>query len=136
MLTYGNLSAGANNDCPDPMAPTGVVSLTIDGTQVDAAAIITLCVSRPDQLAEMDQPLGTAVRIIDWNGEKDGCTFKLDGSRLITGNAHAVGMCDNGTNSAGWALGLSGNISLQRTCGMTVDSIAVELDGLVAVKKK
>jgi len=136
-LTYGNLSAGANNDCPDAMAPSGVVSVTVDGTQVDAAAIITLCIPRPDLLAKMDQPLGgTGVRIIDWNGEKDNCTFKLDGSRLITGSTHAVGLCDNGTNGAGFALGLAGNISLVRTCGMTVDSIAVELDGVVAVKKK
>ena len=135
-LTYGNLSAGANNDCPDPMAPTGVVSLTVDGTQTDASALITLCIPRPDLLAEMDQSLGTAVRIIDWNGEKDGCTYAFESSRVVSGTAHAVGMCDNGTNDAGWALGLTGNISLRRTCPTVSDTIAVQLDGLVAVKAK
>ena len=50
--------------------------------------------------------------------------------------AHADGLCDNGTHDAGWALGLTGNLSLIRTCGMTMDSVAVQLDGLVAVKKK
>jgi hypothetical protein len=118
------------------MAPSGVISLTVDGTQTDAAAIITLCIPRPDLLAKADQPLGSAVKIIDWNGDKDGCTFALEPSRVVTGNAHAVGMCDNGKSDAGWALGLSGNISLRRTCATTTDTIAVELDGLVAVKAK
>ena len=29
-LTYDTLQSGANNDCPDPMAPSGVVSMTIE----------------------------------------------------------------------------------------------------------
>jgi hypothetical protein len=136
-LTYGNLSSGANNDCPDPMAPTGVVSLTVDGTQTDAAAILTLCIPRPDLLAEMDLPLGTGgVRIIDFNGDKDGCTFAFESTRPVTGTVHTRGMCDNGKNEAGYALGIQGNISLRRTCATMTDTIAVELDGLVAVKQK
>lgn len=135
-LNYGNFSSGANNDCPDPMAPSGVVSLTVDGTQVDSTSLITLCIPRPDLLAKADQPIGTGLRIIDVFGDKDGCTYALDTSRLATGTAHASGMCDNGTNDAGYALGITGNISLRRTCGATIDSIAVEISGMVAVTQK
>ncbi len=132
-LDYGNLQSGANNDCPDPDAPSGVVSLTISGTQMDSPSIITFCVPRPDLLQTMDQPIGSGFRIIDFNGEKDGCTFTYESSRPATGNAHAVGMCDNGESSAGWALAISGNISLRRTCPTMTDTIALTLDGNVAV---
>ena len=41
-LTYGHLTAGANNDCPAADAPAGVVSLTISGTQTDGTGLVTL----------------------------------------------------------------------------------------------
>jgi hypothetical protein len=132
-LTYGNLTAGANNDCPDPDAPAGVVSLTIGGTQTDGTAIVTFCLPRPDQLAQMDLQLGTGLRIIDFNGEKDGCMFTIEGTRPVTGTVHATGLCDNGKDSAGFALGIDGNISLRRNCPTMTDTIAVTLEGKVAV---
>lgn len=135
-LTYGGFTSGANNDCRDPMAPEGVISLTLEGTQQGTASIITLCIPRPDLLAKSDQQIGSGLRIIDINGDKDGCTYAYDSSRVATGTVHAVGMCDNGTNDAGYALGIEGNISLRRTCGTTIDSIAVEVGGQVAVKQK
>ena len=118
------------------MAPEGVISLTLDCTQADGTAIITLCIPRPDQLTKMDQPLGTGLRIIDLNGDKDGCTYAFEGTRPVTGTVHVSGMCDNGTNDAGYALGINGNISLRRTCPTMTDTIAVTLDGTVAVKQK
>jgi hypothetical protein len=135
-LTYGNFTSGANNDCPDPMAPEGVVSLTLEGTQQGSTSIITLCIPRPDLVAVMDQSIGSGIRIIDVNGEANGCTFMYDSSRIATGTVHVRGMCDNGTNDAGYALGLTGNMSLRRNCGGTLDSVAVELSGNVAVKQK
>ncbi|HEY5947246.1 MAG TPA: hypothetical protein VIV40_17200 [Kofleriaceae bacterium] len=135
-LNYGNLTSSANNDCRDPTAPAGVISLTIDGTQTDAAQLITFCIPRPDQLMAMDQPLGTGLKIIDFNGEKDGCMYSLEPTRPVTGTVHVTGMCDNGTNSAGYALGIDGNISLRRVCTTTTDTIAVTLQGLVAVAQK
>jgi hypothetical protein len=46
---YTMLQAGANNDCPDPNAPAGVISLTIAGIQDGIEpGLITLCVPRPD----------------------------------------------------------------------------------------
>jgi hypothetical protein len=53
MLAYGDLVAGANNDCPAADAPTGVVSLTISGTQMPGSGgsgLVTFCIPRPDQL--------------------------------------------------------------------------------------
>jgi hypothetical protein len=137
-LTYGNFTSGVNNDCPDPMAPEGVISLTLEGTQKDAATtqLIVMCMPRPDLLATMDQPINTGLRIIDVNGEANGCTFKYDSSRVATGMVHSRGLCDNGTNDNGYAIGITGNVSLRRTCGTTIDSVAVELSGMVAVKQK
>lgn len=136
-LTYGNLSSGANNDCPDPDLPIGeIVSVTIEGTQQDGASIITFCLPRPDKLQTQDLPLGTGLRIIDFNGEKDDCTYAFEGSRPVTGTVHSIGLCDNAKNPAGWALGIDGNISLRRTCPTTTDTIAVSLRGTVAVTAK
>ena len=137
-LNYGNLTSGVNNDCPDPMAPEGVISVTVEGSQKDATTtqLIVVCIPRPDLLATMDQPIGTGLRIIDVNGEANGCTFTYDSSRVATGMVHARGLCDNGTNDKGYALGITGNMSLRRNCSGTLDSVAVELSGLVAVKQK
>lgn len=134
-LNYGNFTSGANNDCRDSTVPD-IISLTLEGTQQDSTSIIVLCIPRPDQLAVMDQPIGSGLRIIDVNGELEGCTYKYDSTRVATGMVHAKGLCDNGTNDAGYALGITGNMSLVRTCGATVDTVAVELSGLVAVKQK
>ena len=135
-LTYGGFTSGANNDCRDPMAPEGVISLTLEGTQQGAASIITLCIPRPDLLIKMEQPIGEGLRIIDLNGEKDGCSYAYDSSRIATGTVRAIGMCDNGTNDAGYALDIDGNISLRRTCGTTIDTIAVGFRGTVAIAQK
>jgi hypothetical protein len=134
-LVYGSFTSGANNDCRDSTVPE-VISLTLEGRQQDSTSIITLCIPRPDLLATMDQQIGTGLRIIDVNGDKDGCTFMYDSSRIATGTVHARGLCDNGTNDAGYALGITGNMSLRRNCGGTLDSVAVELSGMVAVKLK
>lgn len=136
MLAYGDLRAGANNDCPASDAPTGVVSLTISGTQMPGsggAGLVTFCIPRPDQLAS-DQPLGSAVKIIDLSGMDATCSYALDHSHLPTGSAHGVGVCGNGTDKAGFGLVLDGFIGLTRTCGTTVDSVSVGLTGNVAVK--
>src|SRR5882724_4291056 len=51
-LSFGQLSAGLNNDCPVSDAPAGVTSLTIHGAQTNNPGwFITLCVTRPDLLA-------------------------------------------------------------------------------------
>lgn len=137
-LTYGNMTSRAGNDCPDPSAPTGVVAVSIEGTQTDGTGIITLCVPRPDLLVHGGRSLGTTVstadiRIIDLHGSSAACTYAIDSTRPPTGTGGASGVCGNGTDKAGFALELDGAISLRRTCGATVDTVAVKLTGTVAV---
>jgi hypothetical protein len=137
-LTYGDLGAGRNNDCPASDAPAGVISLTIHGTQTDGSGQLTLCVARPDLLAKQAQALGgdvagTPVRVIDIAGSATNCSFDLDRSQPVTGTATSSGLCGNGTDPAGFALVIDGALSLTRTCGATVDSLSVTLRGRVAV---
>jgi hypothetical protein len=144
-LTYGNLTALPGNDCPqtDTPPPEGVVSLSVEGTQTDGTGLITFCIARPDQFNGVAKQLATSlsntdnVRIYDVTGTNDqGCTFTLDSTRPVTGTAAGIGLCDNGTNSAGFGIDFDGAISLRRTCGATIDTVAVTLTGLVAVTKR
>ncbi|MBS1124689.1 MAG: hypothetical protein H6Q90_6917, partial [Deltaproteobacteria bacterium] len=82
-LTYGNLEGGLNNDCPDPAAPEGIISLSIHGTQIDGTGLLTLCVPRPDRLAKEElgfglNVAGSDIRLIDVTGTANSCTFTLD----------------------------------------------------------
>jgi hypothetical protein len=137
-LTWGTLTSGLNNDCPDTTAPAGVVSLTIFGFQSGGAGAITLCVSRPDLLADGSQALGhdaasAQVRIVDLNGDADICTYTIDRTKPVAGTATASGLCDNGRDPAGYAITLDATISFTRTCGATTDSVEVMLRGTNAV---
>jgi hypothetical protein len=140
-LTYGQLLAGQNNDCPAPDAPAGVISLTIRGTQTDATGFITLCVARPDLLVKQAQALGpdaagSEVRLVDMSGTASTCRLAIDrtaSAQPITGSVTSSGLCGNGSDAAGFALALDGAVSLARTCGTTTDSLRVTLSGRVAV---
>jgi hypothetical protein len=140
-LTYGTLSGLIGNDCPDPAAPAGVISLSIEGFQDGGTGRITFCVPRPDLLMQGARTLGTAtstsdVRIIDANGMAAGCTFAIDSAQQPSGSAEASGVCDNGDSPDGFALSLDGTVTLKRTCGPTMDSIAATLRGRVAVTRR
>lgn len=132
-LVFGSLISGTNNDCPDPQAPEGVISLTISGTRTDGSGIVTLCVPRPDLLPD-GVPLGASgVRVIDLNAEADGCMFSLESARPTSGTVTATGLCDAGASSEGFALSVDGNVSLKRDCPTASDTIAVSFAGTVAV---
>ena len=139
-LTYGNLEAGINNDCPAADAPEGVVSVSVHGQQVDGTGLITLCIARPDLIATQEQGLGsdiagTPVRVVDLTGTFDGCSYDLDPARIPTGKATTSGMCGvNGDDPAGFALTLDGAVGLRRTCpGMPVTTIQLLLTGRAAI---
>ncbi len=137
-MTFGNLTGGLNNDCPAADAPSGVVSLSVHGTQTDGTGLLTLCIARPDLLAKSDQALGpdaagSEVHVVDVSGTSNNCTFTLDKTRLPTGMASSTGLCGNGSDKHGFALVVDGAIPLTRTCGTTVDSVSVTLRGRVAV---
>jgi hypothetical protein len=132
MLVFGGLTAGANNDCPDPAAPTGVISVTINGVQTSGGTgLLTMCVPRPDQLAA-GVTLGSGFKIIDLTGEANGCTYKIESTRPVTGTAKATGVCDNG-QSGNFALTIDGHISLTKTCTTSSETLAVNFNGTVAV---
>jgi hypothetical protein len=131
-LTYGGLTAGANNDCPASDAPTGVVSLTIQGNQMSATAgLIAFCIPRPDQLADGIQL--SDVKLFQASGADTTCTYAFDTGHVPTGTVKGVGVCDNGTNSAGFGLVFDGFIGLRRTCPTQSDSVSVGITGNVAV---
>jgi hypothetical protein len=132
-INFGNVTAGLNNDCPDPMAPEGVVSMTLQGTQVDGSGRVTLCVSRPDKLADGVPLGGTSVQIVDLKGDLDGCMYDFESLRPVAGDVSASGLCDDGASSAGFALTVDGSVSLDRTCPTMSDIIAVSFAGTVAV---
>ena len=139
-LMYGNLSSLSGNDCPAPDAPSGVISLSIEGTQVGGTGLITFCIPRPDLLAD-GRTLGTTanmgqIRIVDFTGMANGCTFAHDSTMPPTGMAKGTGVCKNGTDEAGFALELTGTVNLKRTCGAAVDSVALTLAGKVAVTSR
>ncbi|HEY5935721.1 MAG TPA: hypothetical protein VIU61_13830 [Kofleriaceae bacterium] len=139
-ITYGNLEAGINNDCPDADAPEGVVSVSIHGVQTDGTGLITLCISRPDLIATGEQALGpdipgSAVHVVDVTGTFDGCSYELDQNRIPTGKATTRGMCGvNGADPAGFALTLDGAVGLVKTCpAMSPVTVQVLLTGRAAV---
>lgn len=142
VLTYGNLTALAGNDCPAVDPPAGVVSLSVEGRQTDGTGLITFCIPRPDILEGERRNLGTSlsmaeIRIFDLTGsDANNCTYTFDSTRPPTGFASGVGVCSNGTDPQGFGMDFDGAISLRRTCGATVDTVAVTLTGLVAVTKR
>ena len=129
-LTYGPLSAGANNDCSE--TGSGIVSITITGMQSDGSGILAICVPRPDKLSG-GLSLATGVQLVNVDGSSAGCTYSLDGTTAPTGTVTGKGVCKNGSASEGFAMTVNGTISLQRTCGSTVDTVAAKVDGTVAV---
>jgi len=141
-LDFGELSGLLGNDCPDPAAPAGVISLSIEGRQTgDPAGLVTLCIPRPDLLMEGDRSLGTTtsaadVRIIDLRGSSNNCMLSLDSTQPPTGTARATGVCDNGDSPDGFALVLDGGIALRRTCGATTTTVTATLRGRVAVARR
>ncbi|MBV8756350.1 MAG: hypothetical protein JO257_03680 [Deltaproteobacteria bacterium] len=132
-LTYGNLSSGANNDCPDPAAPAGVISLTLSGQQSGGTGIITFCIPRPDLLATTPGRLGFDVKIIDLTGDANSCMLKIDSTAVPSGMVTSDGICKNGQDKAGYALAFNGHIVFTRTCAGTSDSVPAQLSGTVAV---
>jgi hypothetical protein len=135
-LSYGGLVASANNDCPDPAAPAGVVSLTIGGKLDGGTDPVSLCVPRPDQLASGALALGAdtgAIHIVDLRATAAGCTYAFDRTIAPTGSATAAGVCGAGSDPRGFALTFNGAVTLKRTCGATIDSVRATIAGTVAV---
>jgi hypothetical protein len=133
MLTYGDLTSSANNDCPAADAPSGVVSLTVNATQTGGSSVVTFCIPRPDTLASAGGQLGTDVKVVDFNGTADTCTLTLNTLAPPSGTVNADGVCKNGQDKAGYALAFNGHLVLNRSCSGANDMVPVTLSGTVAV---
>jgi hypothetical protein len=136
-MTYGNFSAGPHHDCPD--TASSVESLTFGGVQMGAGNLVTFCAPRPDQLRD-GVPIGTGFRIVDFTGEANGCSYCFTGG-ATDGTARAEGLCDDGTNSAGFALTLDGHVSLTQFCPPNLmcppgagTPVQIQLSGTVAIR--
>lgn len=138
-LRYHQMTASPNNDCPDPAAPAGVVSLSLTAIQVSGADALVLCIPRPDML-ESDLPVvastathTAAIEIQDVNASDAGCTLTDSAAMAPTGTGHAEGICMDGTDPAGFALLISGQVSVDRDCSGTIDTLRLDLAGTISV---
>jgi hypothetical protein len=131
-LVYENLTSGQNHDCPDS-SQTAVESITIIGSQKDGTGLINFCIPRPDKLEQGNVQLGSDVHVTDVTGDANGCTFTLNSTTVPLGTVGSIGLCDNGGNTAGFALVFAGNLVLSRDCSGTTDNVPVQLVGTVAV---
>jgi len=140
-VTYGGFTASENNDCT--INGSGVISVSVHGSQTGGSQALTLCLPRPDLLGADAVPLVPSrptpmaddrAMVIDSSAAlAAGCTVQKDTTMTPSGTARFVGYCDGGANAAGYALELTGTVPLVRTCGATVDNVSGTLAGTVAV---
>jgi hypothetical protein len=130
-VTYANLIAGANNDCP-PGPGAMPVPLTIL-TPPPTTDVFTICVPHPDKLGKQTLSLATDIQQFAANTMAAGCSYAVDFTTPPTGTVTATGVCNNGTAHAGFALTMNGSFMWKRTCGATVDLIPATIAGTIAV---
>ncbi|MBZ0233916.1 MAG: hypothetical protein K8M05_16430 [Deltaproteobacteria bacterium] len=140
-VTYGGFTASENNDCT--VNGSGVISVSVHGTQVGGTSSLTLCLPRPDLLGADPVPLVPSrptpmpddrAMVIDSSAAlAGGCTAQKDLTMMPSGTARFLGYCDGGTSAAGYALELAGIVPLVKTCGATMENVSGTLAGTVAV---
>jgi hypothetical protein len=136
-LSYGDGTSSPNNDCPTAGSPT---SLTVDVFQVDPAPAqersLVLCLPRPEALgdAPVDIADDTQVLVIDVFADEDDCLISIDRSRQVSGTATFTGFCENGTDPAGYALGIDAEIPAIRSCPGGDEPIDLAVSGEVALE--
>lgn len=143
-VTWSDLAASANNDCPPPGgAGSGVISLTIEGVQSDppGAARFSLCLPRPDEIGTAAVSLAddTLVQLGNTSAAlEDGCLVRLDrsGDAAATGTIAFTGFCADGTDPAGFAVALDGTVPVEIVCdadGGTSEAATATLSGTAVV---
>lgn len=141
-LVFGGFTSSPNNDCP-PSPDATATSLTIEGFQQGGGAGdgLLFCVPRPDE-AEAGAPVEltldaadtTRVQVVDAFATDGDCTLRLDRARAVAGTVTFSGMCEAGTDAAGYALELDAQLPMLRTCGdQDPAPVSAELTGRVAV---
>lgn len=140
-VRYQGFLGGRNNDCN--IAGSGVVSVTVAGTQVGDTSPLTLCLPRPDLLDGTPVALShdrippaadDRAQLIDAGATlAAGCRARLDGTRPITATASFTGLCAAGADPAGFALTLSGTIPVEVICPDATTPTTATLAGTVAI---
>ncbi|HUS65729.1 MAG TPA: hypothetical protein VMZ28_14360 [Kofleriaceae bacterium] len=136
-VTFSDFTASPNNDCT-PVQGQEPTSITIQGEQSDpdGTGFLVLCLPRPDEI-ESETAISLAddelIVVIDLFGQDQaGCSVRVDDP--ATGTATFSGYCDDGADDDGFALALTGTVTVTRTCGDADPTTeALDLDGDAAV---
>ena len=139
-IVFGQMTASPNNDCPPP-AGDPPTAITIQGTQTEPAApgqFLVFCLPRPDLIDEEPVSFTDSERIelVDLFGrDPEGCELRFDDSAEPgSGSVTFSGFCADGTDSAGFALSMTGVLPFIRTCdGEDPTPVTAELGGRAAV---
>lgn len=132
-IAYADFTAMENNDCPDPNAPAGVISVTIAGAQSTPAgqAFLSFCLPRPDQLSRSETlTLGSDLQVVDVQGDLGDCQWQA--VTAVTGTADLEGYCGV---AGGFALTVDGTATLTKHCMTTGGDtpVTVTLSGTALV---
>lgn len=136
VLGYGNGTSSPNNDCPTDGSAT---ALTVEVFQVEPAPAdprsLVLCLPRPEAIgdAAVDIADTTLVQVIDVFADVDDCFISVDRGRAPSGTATFSGFCENGTDPAGYALGIDAVIPATRSCAGVDEAIDLAVSGAVAL---
>lgn len=138
-VTFGEMIASPNNDCP-PSAGEHPTAITIQGSQIEpeATGFLVLCLPRPDLIDDQPVSFNDAERLelVDFFGrDGQGCELRFDDTAEPgSGSVTFSGFCGNGTDSAGFAVALTGVLPFTRRCdGEEPTAITGELGGRAAV---
>jgi hypothetical protein len=149
-VRFGLVTAGANNDCPAPAPPDGLISVTVFAEQVEpaGAAVLTFCLPRPD-LLEGDEggvtvPLlpdtqpageGDRVHLIDVQAaHPDGCRWEGAVGAVPSGTVTFRGLCGDAVDEGAWDLTIDAEVDVTETCEGEPDvDVAVTIEGTATV---
>mgnify|MGYP001765286597 CR=1 FL=1 len=133
-IDYQTFTAGANNDCPAPDAPAGVVSLSIHAQQTGSGRPLTLCIPRPD-LLESNRVLdvATMVDVVDVSAIDAACVYTLAPGTTSGGSIQVEGMCDDGTHPDGFRLTMDLAVQVRRDCAGTITTESAMVTGSASV---
>jgi hypothetical protein len=150
-VRFGAITAGANNDCPAPSPPDGLISVTVFAEQVEpaGAAVLTFCLPRPDLLEGDEggvtvpllpdtQPAGEAdrVHLIDVQADHgDGCRWEGAAGAVPTGTVTFRGLCGDAVEEGPWDLTIDAAVDATETCEGEPDvNVSVTIEGTATVE--
>ncbi|MBT8494028.1 MAG: hypothetical protein KJO07_13320 [Deltaproteobacteria bacterium] len=111
---FTELTASANNDCPNVGSPTAV---TVAGSQDLGTGSIILCISRPERIAGSEElSFDGDVQVVSFSAELD-CPTVIDRTQPLDDlQARFTGFCGDGIDPAGFGLELSGELTMTAQC--------------------